>query len=139
MKIRLFIFVSVCCCCLVATESLYAKKQTRNDFTGRRQYIANLFSDLKMTTTEKSGDYTLTSTDSFMLGDATSGGITFTLPAIADNVGRVYHIKKKDITGNTVTVDGNGSETIDDGLTAVLTMQYESISIANDGTEWWIF
>lgn len=123
---------------LIVSEAV-AKKQTRNDFTGRRQYIASKYSDLAMTTTEKSANYTVTSTDSFLIGDATSGGITFTLPAISPNVGRVYHIKKKDVTGNTVTVDANGSETIDDALTAVLTMQYESISITNDGTKWLIF
>ena len=49
-----------------------------------------------------------------------------------------YHIKKIDISANAITVDGNGSETIDDGATAIITTQYECITVVSDGTEWWI-
>jgi len=73
-----------------------------------------------------------------------SGDITITLPTAAssfnsvDGIGRIYRIKKIDADADTVTVDGNGSETIDDGTTATLTAQYESITIQSDGSEWWI-
>ena len=70
--------------------------------------------------------------------DATSGNITVTLPAAASNTGRMYRIKKTDSSSNTVTIDGNGSETIDDATTLVITAQYECISIMSDGAEWWI-
>jgi hypothetical protein len=53
-------------------------------------------------------------------------------------LGRVYNIKKIDSSPNIVTVDGDGSETIDDGTTAALTVQYEAITIISDGAEWWI-
>jgi len=134
---RLGIFILVGILCLVVSEAV-ALKQIRNDFTGTRQYIANKYSELRMDSSTKTGDYTVLVTDTLLLGDASSGGITFTLPAVSGNSGLVFFIKKKDVTGNTVTVDANGSETIDDGLTAVLTMQYEAIMIANDGSVWHI-
>ncbi len=61
---------------------------------------------------------------------------TVTLPSASRNTGRVFHIKN--ISTNIVTVDGSGSETIDDGLTAVIEQQYESIKIVSDGSNWHI-
>jgi hypothetical protein len=88
----------------------------------------------------KSGDYTVTDSDgvSVLLVDASSGSVTITLPTAADNTGRVLHIKKIDVSGNTVTTDGEGSETIDDATTKVITAQYSDMRIVCDGTEWWI-
>jgi len=86
----------------------------------------------------KTANYTKTVSDHTILIDAASGNITVTLPAASTVTGIIYNIKKIDGSMNTVTVDGNGSETIDDGLTAVLTTQYESISVQNDGVSWWI-
>jgi hypothetical protein len=37
-----------------------------------------------------------------------------------------------------VTVDGNASETIDGALTYALAVQYQSITIISDGTNWHI-
>ena len=86
----------------------------------------------------KTGNYTATSNDYTIICNATSGSFTITLPAVASHTNRMYHIKKIDSSANTVTVDGNGAETIDDATTAVLTTQYESITIQSDGSEWWI-
>ena len=78
-------------------------------------------------------------TDTVLLGDATGGAFTITLPAVADvSTGKVLHIKKTDSSANAVTVDGSGAETIDDSLTAVLSMQYDAIMVVSDGSEWWI-
>jgi hypothetical protein len=87
---------------------------------------------------EKSSGYTATANDYAIMCDASGGGFTITLPAAASHTGRVYHIKKIDSSGNIVTVDGNSSETIDDATTAVLTTQYEAITIQCDGDEWFI-
>ena len=86
----------------------------------------------------KTGNYTVTATNHTIICNATGGSFTITLPAVASHEGRIYCIKKIDSSANTVTVDGNGSETIDDATTAVLTTQYESITIQSDGSEWWI-
>ncbi len=83
-------------------------------------------------------DYTVLTSDDMINVDATSGPITVTLPAILERLGREIMVKKIDSSFNTVAVDGNGSETIDEGLTAVLTIQYEEINFANNLVGWWI-
>ena len=76
--------------------------------------------------------------ETVIIADATGGNITVNLPAAAGATGRLYHVKKIDASANTVTLDGDGTETIDDALTQVLTAQYESVMIFSDGSEWWI-
>ena len=75
-------------------------------------------------------------THEVLLVDASASPIILTLPAA--EVGVQFDIKKIDASANTVTIDGAGSDTTDDGLTAVLTDQYEAITIVSDGTDWWI-
>lgn len=87
--------------------------------------------------TEKTANYTAATTDTVILCDATAGAFTITLPTAVGNTGKVFEIKKID-AANDVTVDGDGTETIDDGTTAVLTVQYEAITIVSDGDEWFI-
>lgn len=67
--------------------------------------------------------------------DASGGAITHNLQTAVGNDATVT-IKKIDSSSNTVTVDASGSETIDDALTAVLTVQNESITLVSDGTNW---
>ncbi len=85
----------------------------------------------------KTADYTAAGDDTILM-NATSGNLTVTLPAAAGKVGWVYNIKKTDSSENTVTIDGNASETIDGETTLVLTLQYQSVSILSDGSNWHI-
>jgi hypothetical protein len=80
---------------------------------------------------------TLGSDDFVMLIDDDTAGstVTITLPAAASNTGRVYHVKKLGTTANVV-VDGNASETIDGATTLTMTIQYESIKLVCDGSNW---
>jgi hypothetical protein len=65
------------------------------------------------------------------------GGITVTLPAVA--TGKVVHVKKVDSAAGTVTVQrGGGGATIDGSISVLLYHQYESLSVASDGTNWHI-
>lgn len=80
----------------------------------------------------------IASTDGLVLVDATAGAVTMTLPLAASVPGRVFAVKKVDASGNAVTVDGNGSETIDGATTQALSAQYDVLTVASDGTEWWI-
>lgn len=73
-----------------------------------------------------------------IIWDTTSGNKTISLPASASNVNFVFDVKKIDSTANTITVDPNGAELIEDGATAVITTQYEALSAACDGTKWWV-
>jgi predicted RecA/RadA family phage recombinase len=85
-------------------------------------------------------DTTLGATHYTVLVDATAGAVVITLPtaasALAGGIGRVYNVKKTDVSANTVTVDGNASETIDGATTQVLTAQYQSMTIQSNGTTW---
>lgn len=82
---------------------------------------------------------TYTASDiSVIYADATSNAITITLPAVASVVDRVYYIKKIDSSVNSVTIDGNSSETIDGSTTNVLSSQYDSVTIHSNGNQWFI-
>ena len=50
----------------------------------------------------------------------------------------LHVIKKIDATGNAVTVDGSGSETIDGALTQVISVQFNSMMIVSDLSNWHI-
>lgn len=79
---------------------------------------------------------TLDADNNVALCDCTSNAITINLPAAA--TGQQYHIKKIDATANTVTIDPNGTETIDGSLTKVISTQYDSITVVSDGSNWFI-
>lgn len=87
---------------------------------------------------ESAVDFTLDEYTRTVIGDASGGNRTFTLPTAASAKWRKYIIKKKDATVNTITIDADGAETIDGALTFVLTVQYQAIEIQSDGTQWWI-
>jgi len=80
----------------------------------------------------------MVSSDYTILVNCSSANITITLPAISSCVNKIYNIKKIDNTGYTVIVDGNTSETIDGSLTQIIYTQYESLTIQNNGTNWYI-
>lgn len=71
----------------------------------------------------------------FVDDDAVGGAVTVNLPAISQPI--TYRIKKLGSTGN-VTVAANGSEKIDEAASVLMLTQYESLTITNDGTDWWI-
>lgn len=83
--------------------------------------------------------YTLLISDrkKILLCDATSGAITISLLAAATaGDGFTLTVKKTDSSGNSVTLDGSGSETIDGALTYALSSQYGAITLICDGTNW---
>ncbi len=80
---------------------------------------------------------TLDLNDDVVLVDATIGNITINLPTAASAKAKVYIVKKIN-SSNTVTIDPDGSETIDGASTASLTSQNTSREFYSDGTEWWI-
>ena len=88
---------------------------------------------------EKAASYTVTIDDStkVLAFDATSGNLTATLLAAATaGDGFEVTIKKSDSGANTVTVDGNGAETIDLAATFVLSLQNQSVTVRSDGANW---
>lgn len=83
-------------------------------------------------------DYTITLEDHTILVDATSGAVTITLPKAYEAFEFIFEIKKIDSSANTVTIDGDGSETIDDATTQIISNQYDCLTVQSDQTEWWI-
>ncbi len=74
--------------------------------------------------------YTVTR-EKLVLCDATSGAITVNLPAASSGV--ITTVKKTDSSGNAITIDGSGSETIDGTTTKVITTQYASLTMSPQG------
>lgn len=103
-------------------ELLYMHNGTKNVRVGKRRSVS------------KTADYTLTEPDDICLVDTTSGAVTITLMPAADVEGQEYTIKKV-AGGNTLTIDGDGSEEIDGSTTKTVTA---ATTIHSDGTEWWI-
>lgn len=83
--------------------------------------------------------YTATDEDSYIFADATAVAITISLPPAADVPYHIFTVKRLNSGANSVTIDADGSETIDGALTFVLGTQYHAVRIFSDGTEWWIF
>lgn len=80
--------------------------------------------------------YTLAATDDVVFCNATAGAITVDLPAAASHTGRVVTFRKTDTSTNTVTIDGNGSETIGGSTTRLLHTVGETYDIVSDGSNW---
>lgn len=121
--------------------------ETRTNIRGNDNIIARRLNALRDYTGQDKAPIATVTTNttldaavdgSTVLVDATSGNLTITLPLAADAIYRRYYVKKIDATANTVTVDGNGAETIDDAANYVLTVQYQSVTVHCDGTEWWV-
>lgn len=91
----------------------------------------------QQTISSKTADYTLTTNDEVILADASGGSLTLTLPTAASNT-NLYVIKKIDSSSNTVTIDTTSSQTIDGGSTAVIRVQYASISLVSNGSNWFV-
>lgn len=95
---------------------------------------------LGTTTTVTSGTiYTILLTDKTILvdDDRTGGAVRVVLPPAAQSKDRELRVKKIGSTG-AVTVDGSGSETIDNSTTLIITNQYDAAHLVCDGAKWWI-
>jgi len=72
------------------------------------------------------------------LCDTALGAIILTLPTAADNTGRELTVIKQTADANTVTIDGEGAETINGAANNVLGVQYDTNTYICDGIEWYI-
>jgi hypothetical protein len=82
--------------------------------------------------------YTMAIEDACILADATSGAITVTLKPAAECEGKRVTVKKIDSSANAVTIDADGSETIDGATTKSLASQYNFMELISEGGAWWI-
>ena len=84
----------------------------------------------------KTAAYTITTDNRVILCDATSAAFTVTLPTAVGIEGREFTIVKTDSSVNAVTVDGNGSETINGATTKALSSQWDKVTVVSDGSNW---
>ena len=95
------------------------------------------------TTTVNVATYDLLVTDYILnVTYTTTGAVTsLTLPTAQTTDGRMIIIK--DAAGNAgtnnITIDTEGSETIDGIATAVISTNYSSLSLYSDGSNWFIY
>ncbi len=100
------------------------EKELVNKEWADNNYVGNGFA-------QKSAIYTLTSLDNII--ECTANTFTITLPTAVGIAGKQYVIKNSG--SGVITVDGDGSQTIDDELTQALN-QYDSITIVSNNTNW---
>jgi hypothetical protein len=91
----------------------------------------SVYVDVYSSASAVTGTYTILASDFFV---KCTGTFTVTLPTAVGLSGRHYHVKN--VGTGTVTVDANGTETIDSALTLVLAPM-DSGHVISDNVEWW--
>lgn len=86
----------------------------------------------RITVATKTSGYTVSATDELVVCNSTSA-FTVTLPA-ATGGGQLYEIKN--INSGAITVDGNGSDTID-GITTQTLGQWDALTITDYAANAW--
>ncbi|MFA7264904.1 MAG: hypothetical protein WC054_01090 [Candidatus Nanopelagicales bacterium] len=87
----------------------------------------------------KTASYTLVDTDGVVVFNTASAAMTATLPTAAGRTGRRFIIKKlAGSVANALTIDPNGTETIDGQLTEVISMSGGFREVISDGANWHI-
>lgn len=89
-------------------------------------------------TTTKSIDYTITGTDVVILANAASAAVTITLPLASSFAGYRFFIKRIDGSANTCQIVRSGSDMIDGDTSILLTVQYLSMTLVSNGSQWYI-
>jgi hypothetical protein len=100
--------------------------------TGPAWTEGNSASSTTLPFTNRTSTYTIDNEDCVV--NCTSGTFTVTLPTAVGVEGQ-YFIVKNSGTG-VITIDGDGSETIDGQSNKILAVQYESMTMISDGANW---
>lgn len=100
--------------------------------TGPARVPATLTSTTTLPFTSQTSTYVVDNLDCVV--NCTSGTFTVTLPTAVGIEGQ-YFIIKNSGTG-VITIDGDGSETIDGAGNKILAVQYESMTVVSNGSNW---
>lgn len=80
--------------------------------------------------------YAVLTTDYMIKGDTTSSAFTVTLPTAVGVSGKAYIIKN--VGTKVLSIATTSAQTIDGSTTYALKLQYTSITVASDGSNWLI-
>jgi len=80
--------------------------------------------------------YSAASLNRWLAVDTSGGNVTINLPAVASNSGVEFMIVKTTSDSNTVTIDGNGAETINGAATKILYAQNDFLIIKQMNGRW---
>lgn len=86
--------------------------------------------------TTKTSNYTVTSSDDVVLVNTSGGSVTITLPTAID-FKKLITIKKIS-SSNTLNISTTLSQTIDGSTSISITVQYESLTLSSDGSNWFV-
>ena len=103
-----------------------------------RDIVTDITDSTEMGVTTVAGSYTAAEFATILVNNSAADA-TITLPSASSANERIYNIKKIH-SGETykVIIDGDSSETIDGATTYNLYIQYESVKIQSDGSNWHI-
>lgn len=82
------------------------------------------------------GAYAVLDTDQVILADLTTGAQTHTLPTAVGKAGMTVTFKKIDASSNILTIEGDGTETIDQELNQTIEDRNTSITMVSDNANW---
>jgi hypothetical protein len=108
--------------------------------TNKQATVSQLLSAGSVSVASKTANYTLTTSDSVVLGDVSGGAFSLTLPTAVSASGKRYTIKRADASANAnaLTVATTSSQTIDGSTTLTLDLDRHWITVISDGSNWQI-
>ena len=89
-------------------------------------------------TATKTSGYTISTSDTVIFADASSGNVTITLPAASSTSGYRFYVKRIDSSGNTCNIARSSTDTIDGQTSVSLDLQYTSLTVVSNGSAWYI-
>jgi hypothetical protein len=84
---------------------------------------------------KKTSSYTILDSDNTILCDTSGGTFKLTLPAVSGSSGKIYVIRKTDMSNNELTFD---ALTFSDGVTVTSLNYPKTLRVQSNGTAWYI-
>jgi hypothetical protein len=85
-----------------------------------------------------SANYSVGLTDQVLLVNCTAGAVTLTLPPAAAGTNTMFYFKKIDSSDNAMTLSGLSGQDVDGASSVSTTVQYVSLTLVTDGSNWYI-
>lgn len=90
----------------------------------------------KTNTRQIAAAHIVEASDQFLAVNAAAAAVTISLPPV--EAGRMLWVKKVDASANDVTIDADGTDTIDGAGSLVIDTQYDAFTLLGTEQGWWI-